>query len=351
MPILSLPAALVQKSIINVLSSELMTEIIVLCNSSSQAALCCVSKVFKQLAQRWLYQIVCLDQAQSLNSFHAALSANPQYGAWVRNLAIAGYPTGYRTAGILENTKALRHLSVRWEHAHEWEKLSFAHLGSFSITGYTIIDNSYQSLIPSFLNRHPTISHLAVSFSSAYFPRILRADLPNLIAFQGDPNILGKTPKLRSVRLALTALSDLSILERFPSCQNIRVHVSHHLAGRYHIQDFFRRLPLRQLKSCMLIDCNHNYSSPEFKSIFSNELSRFKQLESFCLITYLGQEGPDDCASTIRSWLENCPSLQEAGLLSSTQDPTGRYKVVDEQLQPTTEPSRMEKIFKRGFGF
>ncbi|KAJ7593885.1 hypothetical protein C8J56DRAFT_1160630 [Mycena floridula] len=352
MPVLTRRATLAQKSILNVLPNELTTEIIWLCDSSSQAALCRVSKLSKQLAHRLLYHTARLNLPRKFVSFHAGLSANPQYGAWVKNIDAGKWHPLFsdRSAcvtAILNITTELHQLTVCAEDVPYLETMSFAHLRILTIKGYPSYD--YLSLFTSFLNCYLAISHLAVNFTYPIPSEIPRADLPNLATFDGrDLNLLGHTPRLISMQISITQPEDLDVLARFPSCLNIRIYADR-LVRMYHVQDVLKRLPLPHLKSCMILD----YDSESFsrlESVIAEELSRFKQLESFCLVIS-AVKGSGDRASTIESWLKSCPSLQECALLDSTRARTGRYKVVDGKVQPTAELCRMEKIFRNEYRF
>ncbi|KAJ7593821.1 hypothetical protein C8J56DRAFT_1043605 [Mycena floridula] len=183
MPVLTRRAASAQKSISNaVFPTELTIEIISLCSNSSQATLCRVSKLFKRLAQRLLYQIVYLDERSKAISFKAALSANPTIWNLGEKSQDICRVTGHIVAGILKSTKELRQLTVDWEDVSQWEKLSFVHLRILSIH-----DRGFhqESLVAAFVKRHPALSHLAVAFGSANSSRPLRIDLPNLTTFEG----------------------------------------------------------------------------------------------------------------------------------------------------------------------
>ncbi|KAJ7593814.1 hypothetical protein C8J56DRAFT_422092 [Mycena floridula] len=256
MPVLTRRAALAQKSILNVLPNELTTEIISLCDSRSQATLCRVSKHFQQLAYRRLYQIVYVDRDQQVIALEATLSANLQYGAWVRNLAIMGSRAGQDIiTSILRSSTKLRELTVWWADAPDWKELSLPELSILKLGGIAHTD-----IITAFLNRHPKISHLAVpQYRSVHQSRrTLRVDLPSLTVFEGDLNTLGNSPKLRAVRHKLVALEDLDVLERFPTCQDIHLLVLSTVQHR--VKDILKRLPLPNLKSCMLMDFHCIYS-------------------------------------------------------------------------------------------
>ncbi|KAJ7593807.1 hypothetical protein C8J56DRAFT_421994 [Mycena floridula] len=337
-------AAMAQNSILNALPNELTAEVISLCNSSSQAALCRVSKLFKQLAQRQLYQIVYLDHTLQVISFDATLSTNPQYGAWVRSLNIKPYRS---ISGILKSTKGLRQLSVNWQAADELEKFSFSHLRILSLTDFGFTE-SIISIVTSFLSRHPGISHLATSYGPAdpSDSETMKVDLPNLTTFQGDPNILGNCPKLRSARFSLVDPKHLEVLARFPSCQDVYLFTWWESVSRIH--DVLKHLPLPHLKSCIITDYQC-LSASGLGLLLADELSGLKQLESLCLVMS-GDADLEDRDSTIELWLKSCPSLQEAALIAPKHSET-RYKIVDGKVHPTTEPCRLEKIFRNQFGF
>ncbi|KAJ7593820.1 hypothetical protein C8J56DRAFT_1043604 [Mycena floridula] len=121
--------------------------------------------------------------------------------------------------------------------------------------------------------------------------------------------------------------------------------VSQEFAGKPEVRDVLKRLRLLHLKSCMVIDYGSTYSPSELKTVLADELSGLKQLESFCLVA-ASVEGFDDRDSIIQSWLKSCPSLQEGALLESLRDSSGRYKIVDGQVEATTEPCRFEFLRK-----
>ncbi|KAJ7593777.1 hypothetical protein C8J56DRAFT_1160552 [Mycena floridula] len=343
MPVLAGHPILAQtSSILNVLPNELTTEIISLCDSRSQAALCRVSKHFQQLAHRRLYQIVSLDDSANVISFDAALSANSEYGSWVRNLHIMGSRSRAgedRMTRILKSMTKVRRLSMWWANTLDWKELSLPELRILKLSGFPHTD-----IITAFLNRHPKISHLAVCYPPVPQSRMLRVDLPNLTAFQGAVKVLGHNPKLRAVRLDVIALEDLDILQRFPTCQDIHISVSSHSTAQ-HAKGVLKRLPLPNLKSCMLAGYFSTYSSSELKSILVGDFPCLKQLESFCV--YMREFDRDERDSIVESWLKTCTSLQECALLnSSPNDSAGRYKIVDGGLQASTEPCRSEKIWR-----
>ncbi|KAJ7593769.1 hypothetical protein C8J56DRAFT_925141 [Mycena floridula] len=371
MSVLTRRAALAQKSILNVLPNELTAEIISLCDSPSQAMLCRVSKHFKQLAQRPLYQIVDLATvtAARVISFDIALSANPQYGAWVRNLDITAYCVDQiqdKFTRILGSVPDLLQLTVDWAAAPALEKSTFPHLRILTINNIRSASH-YEPLITAFLNRHPTISHLAVSWGPLNpWPKTMRIDLPNLTVFRGDLNILGCAPKLLSVYFIPSTPADSDVFARFPNCQDLHIFMSTQFTKQYHVQDIFKRLPLPHLKSCMLIDLYTNYRPSELESILAGDFACLEELESLCLVLYTVADY--DHASTIGSWVKSRPSLQEGALLSKIEvnllcrhlnvsfavsllheDAAGRYKIVDGQLRPTTEPCCSERIFSKRF--
>ncbi|KAJ7584813.1 hypothetical protein C8J56DRAFT_1166084, partial [Mycena floridula] len=92
MPVITRRGVLAENSILNILPNELTTEIISLCDSNTQAALCRVSRLFQQFANRRLYQIMSLKSKPAIISFDKVVSDIPQYAAWVRDLSIR-YPS------------------------------------------------------------------------------------------------------------------------------------------------------------------------------------------------------------------------------------------------------------------
>ncbi|KAJ7593759.1 hypothetical protein C8J56DRAFT_1022667 [Mycena floridula] len=306
MPVLTRHAVLTQKSILIVLPDELTTEII-LCDCSTLAAF---------LAHGALYQIARFDLPQKVISLDAALSANPQYGAWVRNLDKIDRDFSSLT-DILRSTKELRQLSVDWPEVCYSGSLSFAHLRILNISGYTIgihHPSHHLTLVAAFLYRHPAVSHLAISFSSPAQSWTQKLDLPNLIALQGHLDVLGNAP---TYALYVVESSHSTIWTFSLASRNVRTSAfssrTRELATNIRFRTSLKRLPLPHLKSCMFVDYSCTYSSSALKSTLADELSGFKQLESFCLVTMKCDSHVH--SSIVQSWLKSCPSLQEGVLL------------------------------------
>ncbi|KAJ7583271.1 hypothetical protein C8J56DRAFT_953508 [Mycena floridula] len=305
MPVLTRRAALAQKSISNVIPNELSTAIISLCETSTKSALCRVSKLFKLLAEPQLYRIVTLPDKAGIISFQAALTANPRYAAWVRNLRIVSpwvispvddtmKPINY----ILQSTTELRWLllGLAPDYLLTLKRLSFPHLHSLKI--HTL--DCDQAVIAEFLNRHPTLLHLALFFKpQRRMDALAVANLPNLVTYEGfrtPPRMLNAN-KLRSIRLRAQDIDDLTC---FPRCQDYII-----IPG---IQGIVKRLKhhLPRIRYCIF----DMWISKEWQN-----LQDFKQLESFglffnyeCTLETLSDEYRN---SFIHSWVKKCPTLQE----------------------------------------
>ncbi|KAJ7581361.1 hypothetical protein C8J56DRAFT_1057351 [Mycena floridula] len=225
MPVLTRRAATVARKseILNILPGEMTTEIISYCDTTSKAALCRVSKHFKQLAHRQLYQIVKLGAGENIISFGEALSANPEYTTWIRDLSMETFDSeGSEPVNrILRSATELRKLSLEWlmDMPACLQNLTFPRLQTLQLGG----DYHGGTIVPAFINRHPTLLHLASSFHK----ETQQLNLPNLITYRGGSSlsVLGTVPRLRSVSLVLshigTSSDVLNVLTRFSGLQNL----------------------------------------------------------------------------------------------------------------------------------
>ncbi|KAJ7577572.1 hypothetical protein C8J56DRAFT_1171021 [Mycena floridula] len=368
-------AALGQPSSFDVLPTELTLEIVSLCDSSSLAALCRVSKQFNRLSQHLLYQIVDLgDDRAAQTKFEASLRANPQYALWVKALSISSSrwnfsiselnvdhlefisfnPSLFRDVhavdDILPKTTELRRLSLSgsiiW--AEVGSQLSFPHLRVLNLAGLCWPTTAPLPAI-HFLNSHPNLVHLSMPLTDNVGVVDASIDLPNLITYEGpgsmSPKILLNSDRLRSVWLSIDALDDLA---RCPSCDAVVIEIITRTIMPEVIDEMFKQLEhhLPHLKCCMLID--YNSVGPDipsgFDTMFASGLSSLKQLEFFGV---LGPHFSPNCFhdSMIESWLESCPTLQECVFLQSLGNVTGRYKVVDGKAHLMPKPCRMEPLF------
>ncbi|KAJ7589838.1 hypothetical protein C8J56DRAFT_1025175 [Mycena floridula] len=367
MSVLTRRAALAQKSILNVLANELTTEIISLCDLKTQAILCCVSKLFRQLSEPMMYRIVVLE-GRLVDSelvfphaaFASALSAKPHRGAWVKDLDCATmHPLSDDTHlqaatlhTILSRTTELRRLCLTiWK--TEWEYLegcSFPELCSLRISmcGFERDANRPQpsSTIASFLNRHPALSCLSI-FMADPIPFLI--SLPNLLIFEGthstcNTTLLENSPKLRSVNLQINNenLNVLKDLSRFRLCNEVFIQGDDGLEpdGENHLQEILdilkRHLPYLRSLTILLLFCG---DGPAFASTIVEHLGDFKHLESFgCLTLNSLCSTEQQRDSILDSWIKSCPTLQECVLQIPGQiGRTNMFKVVNGKPQLTTE--------------
>ncbi|KAJ7593822.1 hypothetical protein C8J56DRAFT_422262 [Mycena floridula] len=349
MPVLTRRAALAQKSLVNVLPNELTTEIISFCTSSSQAALCRVSKHLKQLAHQRLYRIVCLQDNQAV-SFDKVLSDNPQYAGWVKSLTIdASQTDGYDLTSILESTTELLELSLSLgssEDIPEFARLLFPGLVILNISGNW--DHLKDHEFSSFLNRHPTISHLS-TIIHLHLPFCQPIDLPNLTTYQGlSVDILTSAPKLRCLYLVLIEPDTLDLLVRFPECHHLAVNTPN--PTKEVLRDIFNRVNRHfpNVKSLALNSGLHLSDEQEYKTILVEGISGLKQLTSFGLFMGKQRLSSEDRDSMIGSWLKSRPTLQECLFLQAQSLYSTRYrcKVVQGKPQVITEPCWIETGFK-----
>ncbi|KAJ7601194.1 hypothetical protein C8J56DRAFT_912403 [Mycena floridula] len=336
---MSTSAGIAQKSILDVFPNELTMHIISLSNTSSQASLCRVCKLFKQLTIREMYQIVHLGNDDLAISFADVISDNPQYGVWVKELTILvlrDYDSADNPSNrILPRLSELRKLSLAYDTGGRPD------FGSFSIDGY--VDRREPNIFKAFLNRHPTLLYLDARVSS---PAPLKTsplvELPNLVVWRGlfvlRPRNLMNSNKLTSVWLHSDELDDLA---SFPACQDVVVQIRQSPS----IQDIFKGLKhqLPNLKCCL----RHSFWLLDLPTyILIEELSGFKQLESFGVVAPAGD--PNDLP-LIQSCLTSCPNLQECVFMNSfSYYSKGRYRIVDRKAVPMAWPCRIEAIFCTG---
>ncbi|KAJ7583272.1 hypothetical protein C8J56DRAFT_953520 [Mycena floridula] len=307
--------------ILDDLPNELTQEIISRCDTSTKAVLCRVSKVFQQLAQKSLYEIVDLDDTMAILLFDLDLRINLEYRA--RNLL-------GDISRILQKTTELYRLVIQnVKYLPDMERMTFPRLTILRMEGY---ECDHPAITQPFLNRHQTLLHLTARFY--YSPQIkVSVDLPNL---------------LLAVWLNIDHVDDLA---RFPLCQNVVIRFFKRPIPE--IQSMLKRLKcdFPNIRCCML---HFSYYGDDelgqvaaFQCMLLEELVAFDQLESFGVVMpwLRDMPVPAHSQSTVESWLERCPTLKECFFLRKWQDSSGRYKVVDGHAQPTTEPRRMEKVF------
>ncbi|KAJ7588058.1 hypothetical protein C8J56DRAFT_1026138 [Mycena floridula] len=348
MPVLTRRAARVQKCILTVLPNEVTTEIILFCNSSSRARLCRVSKLFKQLAHRRLYEIVKLDDSSpsddnKIAQFHALLDANPQYASWVKDLSLASLTreiTDHIDA-ILGKTTELWRLSLATRQLNfAW---TFPKLRVFCEMQHSV---NLASRTP-FLKRHPTLVQVSLRAVSAE-AFITPVDLPNLVKYEGHWNsleVLGNAEKLCFVNLKILNSKALDAFARFPTCLHVCIEGARgEEDARVILQSLKRHLP--HLKSLVLADTLILRPNPRLTSILDEELTGFKHLESFGIVLSLSCYGSQKfCRSTMDSCLRSCPTLREFLWRSVGSKPRRYgYKVINGTVQPMVEKSRLDDL-------
>ncbi|KAJ7575148.1 hypothetical protein C8J56DRAFT_1124313 [Mycena floridula] len=292
MPVDTRRATRAQKSILNVLPNELTTEIIALCDTRTQVALCLVCKLFKQLAYRQMHRIVRLHHhRENVISFLKVISDNPQNAAWVYELSIVssyGDDVDFEAVdSLLLRLTELRTLSLEWRQKRPDFAFFFPRLCLLKLNGRINVDSN--PVFTAFLNRHPTLVELDLSLvrSDARIEP-LPVELPNLVVYIGGytkpPRILKNTNKLRSVRVLEMHLDDLTLL---PTCQDIVI--PENLLEHQDLQVVFERLKdhLPRLKCCLV-----QKSEPRVRltpSQLAEALSGFSELESVNSILFGGQ--------------------------------------------------------------
>ncbi|KAJ7573571.1 hypothetical protein C8J56DRAFT_511370 [Mycena floridula] len=360
MPVVTRRAALAQRSILNVLPNELTTEIISLCDCGNQAALCRVSKRFKELAHRLLYQIVDIEDVSSVISFDRVVSDNPQYATWVRELIIGIPDDGASgtdvdaldaTNRILQSTTELRVLVMHWWKTDiiSFQTFSFPHLHILKLSGDAIFEPEQPNIAP-FVSRHPTISQLVTYLfddRDNVHPAPL-INLPNITRYQGmSLDFLANTPKLRSAHLLITKPDALNVFARFCGCQDLGVDIDSFEPQV--IRDLFdclqRHLP--HLKSFFLYT-HFAFNLSSYQNLVQEGLSGLKQLESFGLVNSrffnVNIVNDNDLNSIVDLWLKSCPTLQEC-LIEDSGRERFRYEVVRSKAQRRIKLCRMETLF------
>ncbi|KAJ7598938.1 hypothetical protein C8J56DRAFT_177868 [Mycena floridula] len=310
-------------SILEVLPHELTIHIISFCGTSSQAALCRVSNELRLLSQRQLYRFVHLEKDNIL-LFDQVIAVRAEYAAWVRNLTLSlqllRHVNLEAANRILQSITELRQFTVEWlREMPDFKRFSFPHLRIFKFHQHDHRANHQdEDIIQAFINEHPTLLHL-----SAHMPANLSRNsiiLPNLVTYRGyistPPSILLNTENLRSVWSRMRGLDDLA---RWPLCRDIVIEISFSTTMQ-EIRDVLMRLKhhLRDLKCLVLFaEDDSLIPSPRVKSMLLQELSGFKELESFGIVMCHPSDSDDSDyrESMVQSWLENCPSLQECIIL------------------------------------
>ncbi|KAJ7579758.1 hypothetical protein C8J56DRAFT_963543, partial [Mycena floridula] len=353
MPVLTRRGAMAQKCILNLLPTELTTEIISLCDSDSQAALCRVSKSFNQLGQRLLYCVVALYDVRSRRAFDKAVSRHPQYATWVRRLNLVdvdGNADLKATNRILQKTTELRRLALEWSSPFpSFKTFSFPHLHHLSLMGYFSLE-SEEADFTAFLNRHSTISYLLAFLfeeSTGLRPSGISADLPNLITYQGTSlTFLANAPKLQSADIIIGECEALDALGRFSSCQNLEVNYVPELddVSLEIVQDILNRVQhhLPHLTS-FLLKTSFELGILSYRKLLDGGLSGLKQLEFLGLSTLEEQYiSAEHHQSMIDSMIQSRPNLQECSL--GLGENIYRYKVVNGKALAKTELCRLETI-------
>ncbi|KAJ7583640.1 hypothetical protein C8J56DRAFT_954594 [Mycena floridula] len=363
MSVLTRRAFLSEKSILHILPNEISTEIISFCDVTRKAVLCRVSKLFKQLAQPQLYQIVLgLGDAESIVSFAGALSANPEYATWVRELEIELDSEDKRfdrepLNHILQRTTELRRLTLGWlSEMPDFEQLRFPHLRVLHLFG----ELQNQTLATTFINRHPQLVHLTAYYADNNRSKTTsQINLPNLITYRGGTllSMLGSVPKLRALQTIIIASSSLNHLSRYLGVQDLVIAVPHLTPQTArdifeHLKNNFPHLKSFLLNSMQSIDLQ----VVNTEGILCEGLSDLKKLEFFGLLRQevdLSAEVYRD--GMIKLWVKSCPSLKEC-LWAVQKDYHShrlayKCKIINGEAQPTRERCRIELVFPTSFGF
>ncbi|KAJ7578578.1 hypothetical protein C8J56DRAFT_1111513 [Mycena floridula] len=315
---------MVNQPLLDVFPNEITTEIITLCDLSTQAALCRVCKFFQQLAVPWLYRIVELDDLPP------------------SKVGITTTIYGFDTSAVNQQYTTFLSIKTHLPPEETDDSLNPRTIGSTWTFWFL------------FINRHPAISHLALPWDCPYaFPPIKLPNLAIYSGFQTSLLTLGKTDKLRTVKLGIYPGRDNQLhgLDRFPTCQEVSIMISSIPTDvefmRQVLGDLKKRLPW--LKSLMLVYIGVHTRfrlGQVLDTVLAEELAGFKELEAFGISVYDDMNHPDYHAPIIASWIKHRPTLREASIfLRGLRDPEGRYKIVDGKVEPTTEPCRMEKAF------
>ncbi|KAJ7589051.1 hypothetical protein C8J56DRAFT_937714 [Mycena floridula] len=377
---MSMPAlSVLDQSFLDVFPNEIILQIISFCDISTQAALCRVCRLFQQLSVPGLYRTVELDDdglprnttktTIYLFAISVSISRHQQYTTFlsIKTNHIRQEETENAINCILLKTTGLRglHLNRHWigdfHLPPAFETLSFPHLHIVDFgSSQTGIQWSQEGpLLGSFINRHPSISHLALPRTPLGPPsaQLTPINLPNLILYSGPITSLDRlknTDKLQSVKLDVNSNnSEWDVLACFPACQDVHLIFPEPMEEVEEIRDMFRMLKqlFPDLKSLSLIHtgfCLRARVRELLESMLAEELVGFNQLESFGFGANLFDEmnHPDFHSPIITSWIEACPTLQAVSIfLRGWDDPEGRYKIVDEKAEPTSEPCRLEKLF------
>ncbi|KAJ7574540.1 hypothetical protein C8J56DRAFT_465288 [Mycena floridula] len=233
----------------DVLPNELLLEIFSSCDTNSKAALCPVSKLFRQFVEPKMYEIVDIvggDWRCPIVAFERALFAKPERAHWVRDLSIEAASYQNQSGGtpgamildvqkidrILCKTTELHRLCLKiwhWKNISEFRSLKtglFPQLRIFQpmTPNFYYIHNSQLAIITSFLNRHPGLSHLYLGGLVPEHSVRSSVYLPNLVVLEGPHSILEHAPKLCSLKLTVPVAwgTDVAFdLTRFSSISHL----------------------------------------------------------------------------------------------------------------------------------
>ncbi|KAJ7581364.1 hypothetical protein C8J56DRAFT_1057354 [Mycena floridula] len=242
MPVLTRRAALAQKSILNDLLNEITTEIISLYDISSKASLSIKSSNWTLIVD-------------------AALSAHPEYAAWVRNLLIA---KSAREPGTLA----------------EVEPTDQSHSAEHNRTAVTVagVRDYGQAIVTTFINRHPTLLHLAFSSFESKSSEPWRFDLLHLVTYQGQSS---------------ESTTPLNVFARFPGLQDLDILFIDSNFALQTIRDIFNhvRHTLPQLRSLILKIVSRRDKLSNFQVVIAEGHSSLKQSESFGIVVIMPHDG------------------------------------------------------------
>ncbi|KAJ7576693.1 hypothetical protein C8J56DRAFT_398488 [Mycena floridula] len=269
-----------------------------------------------------IVELVLEHDGKSIASFHASISAEPQCAGWIRALALTiahdrvsiTHERQQRIAQIIQKTAELRHLRVLAALISEYFMTScFRHLRALHI-----LESGFgHSLSPSsfilFLNRHPTISHLAIA--SLQFDRKL-VDLPNLVALQWLGSVdnlcsFQNCKRLSALWFIMKESDTLDNLAYFPACHGVMIMLANVDNPTAYLTRIFSGLRhhLPSLQSLFFV-FSSQFEASTVQRIILAELAHFDQMECFGIYVSEVQQFGQDTRNMINSWIDTCPTLR-----------------------------------------
>ncbi|KAF8142913.1 hypothetical protein K438DRAFT_2029855 [Mycena galopus ATCC 62051] len=197
--VLTRRATRAQNSIIRWLPNEILAAIVADVSRRDLVALCRTSRLIRDIATPLLYHAVSFSTVPQLEAFLRTMklgSISASLARYVRRFSAADGMQGLRLSQSLVNTiisvlfqlchlECLDLLNEAFEFTDMLDGTTFLKLSTFRYT----LQPQTSSLLSSFLNRHPTITHLTLA-KDAPFQHLDPIHLPALARYNGPSSFI-----------------------------------------------------------------------------------------------------------------------------------------------------------------